>query len=135
MDGVALLHRARDAGLHVEAAGEMLKITGPKRAEPVVRLLAEHKPEVLAAAHAPAKCRSTGRSGSWLGPSSGSMANAIGPAAQRIAWGDLQNEWHKLTAGVGRLGNVLGAKNPLASRSRRSARLQSRPLGANRLPH
>jgi len=49
MDGVALLHRAWDAGLRVEAAGQMLKITGPKRAEPVVRLLAQHKAEVLAA--------------------------------------------------------------------------------------
>ena len=49
MDGVGLLHRAWDAGLRVEAAGEMLKITGPKRAEPVVRLLAQHKAEVLAA--------------------------------------------------------------------------------------
>jgi hypothetical protein len=49
MDGLSLLRRARDAGLRVEAAGDKLLIRGPKRAEPVVKLLAEHKPEVLAA--------------------------------------------------------------------------------------
>jgi hypothetical protein len=49
MDGLSLLHRARDAGLQVEAAGDKLLIRGPKRAEPVVKLLAEHKLEVLAA--------------------------------------------------------------------------------------
>jgi hypothetical protein len=48
MDGLTLLRRAHAAGLRVEAAGDMLKISGPKRAEPVVRLLAEHKSAVLA---------------------------------------------------------------------------------------
>ena len=49
MDGLSLLHRARNAGLRVEAAGDKLLIRGPKSAEPVVMLLAEHKLEVLAA--------------------------------------------------------------------------------------
>ncbi len=49
MDGLILLRRAQDAGLRVEAAGDMLLIHGPKQAEPVVKLLAKHKPEVLAA--------------------------------------------------------------------------------------
>jgi hypothetical protein len=49
MDGLTLLHRARYAVLRVEAAGGKLVIRGPKRAEPVVKLLAEHKAEVLAA--------------------------------------------------------------------------------------
>jgi hypothetical protein len=48
MDGLTLLRRARDAGLRVEASGDKLLIRGPKRAEPVVKLLAEHKAEVLA---------------------------------------------------------------------------------------
>jgi hypothetical protein len=49
MDGLTLLRRARDAGLKLEAAGDKLLIRGPKCAEPVVKLLAEHKTEVLAA--------------------------------------------------------------------------------------
>ena len=49
MDGVTLIHRARDAGLRLEVAGNALKITGPKEAEPFVRLLAKHKAQVLEA--------------------------------------------------------------------------------------
>ena len=49
MDGLTLLRRAREAGLKIQPAGDMLKITGPKRAEPLVRLLAKHKADVLAA--------------------------------------------------------------------------------------
>jgi hypothetical protein len=49
MDGVTLLRRARDAGLRVESLGNTLLIRGPKRAGPVVKLLAEHKAEVLSA--------------------------------------------------------------------------------------
>jgi hypothetical protein len=49
MDGLSLLRQARNAGLRLEAAGDKLKIVGPKRAEPVVKLLAAHKAEVLAA--------------------------------------------------------------------------------------
>lgn len=48
MDGLILLRRARNAGLRVEAAGGMLLIRGPKQAESVVKLLTEHKTEVLA---------------------------------------------------------------------------------------
>ena len=49
MDAVALLDRAQEAGLHIESKGDRLLIRGPKRAEAVVKLLAEHKAEVLAA--------------------------------------------------------------------------------------
>jgi hypothetical protein len=49
MDGLTLLRRAYEAGLRVEASGDKLVIRGPKRAESVVRLLAEHKAEVLEA--------------------------------------------------------------------------------------
>ncbi len=41
--------RARDVGLRLEVAGNALKITGPKEAEPFVRLLAKHKAQVLEA--------------------------------------------------------------------------------------
>ena len=46
MDGVTLIHRARDAGLRLEVAGNALKITGPKEAERFVRLSAKHKAQV-----------------------------------------------------------------------------------------
>jgi hypothetical protein len=49
MDGVTLLRRAREAGLAVAVEGYKLVIRGPRRAEPVARLLIEHKPEVMAA--------------------------------------------------------------------------------------
>ena len=92
MDAVALLRRAQEVGLRVEPIGDKLLVRGPKRAEAVVKLLAEHKAEVLAA----------------LSPSIGSWwrerfaAKAVlwfvgdrdWDAAKRLAWGDLENEWH-----------------------------------------
>ena len=49
MDALTLLRTAREAGLSIEPAGDKLMVRGPKHAEPVVKLLAEHKVEVLAA--------------------------------------------------------------------------------------
>jgi hypothetical protein len=49
MDPVTLLLRAQRAGLRVERAGDKLVVRGPRQAEPVVKLIAEHKAEVLAA--------------------------------------------------------------------------------------
>ena len=49
MDGLTLLRQAHDVGLRLEAAGDKLVIRGPKRAEPVVKLIAAHKALVLAA--------------------------------------------------------------------------------------
>ena len=40
MDALALLHRAQEAGLHIEPKGDKLLVRGPKRAEAVVKLLA-----------------------------------------------------------------------------------------------
>jgi hypothetical protein len=47
MDPLILVERARDAGLRLEVADASLKISGPGKAEPLVRLLAEHKAQVL----------------------------------------------------------------------------------------
>ena len=47
MDPVILLQRARDAGLRLEVADTSLKISGPRKTEPLVRLVAEHKAQVL----------------------------------------------------------------------------------------
>jgi hypothetical protein len=96
MDGVALLDRARHAGLRVEASGGMLKITGPRRAKPIVKLLAQHKAKVLAALTINESERSywqerfTARTLEWLNGKRNWLT------ARRIAWGDLQNEWHEL---------------------------------------
>jgi hypothetical protein len=49
MDGMNLLDRAHEAGLTVVADGDHLKVTGPRRAAPIVAELAAHKAEVLAA--------------------------------------------------------------------------------------
>src|SRR5262245_9780040 len=109
MDAIALLRRAQQVGLRVETAGDKLLVRGPKRAEPVVRLLAEHKLEVLAAlAPAPSlnstdkgdnatrstearrwRERFTARTFEW------SNGERDWEAAKRLAWGDLENEWHE----------------------------------------
>ena len=49
MDAVTLLRRAHDAGLRIKPVGDQLLVQGPRRAEPLVRLLAAHKAEVVAA--------------------------------------------------------------------------------------
>ena len=54
MDGMTLLREARSAGLSVWAEGDRLVIRGPRRAEPVVRVLIAHKPDVMTALSPPA---------------------------------------------------------------------------------
>jgi hypothetical protein len=49
VDAVMLLRRAHDAGLRLKPVGDQLLVAGPKRAEPLVRLLASHKVAVMAA--------------------------------------------------------------------------------------
>jgi hypothetical protein len=49
MDPMTLLDRAHGAGLAIASAGDKLIVRGPRRAEPMVRLLAVHKCEILAA--------------------------------------------------------------------------------------
>ncbi len=96
MDALALLRRARKAGLCIESAGDKLLVRGPKNAEPVVRILAQHKAQVLAALalneNEPSywKQQYTARTFEWFN------GQREWDAARRIAWGDLQNEWHKL---------------------------------------
>ncbi len=49
MDGIMLLHRAREAGLKIEVEGDKLIVRGPRRLEPLARRLLDRKPEILAA--------------------------------------------------------------------------------------
>jgi hypothetical protein len=89
MDGVTLLREARAAGLSVAAEGDKLVIRGPRRAEPVARLLLAHKPDVLAALAA-----------DWRARHREALAHhaALHPPveAARLAWGELECRWHRL---------------------------------------
>ena len=110
MDAVTLLRRAQEVGLRVEPIGDKLLVRGPKRAGAVVELLAAHKAEVLAAL-APAstsKCtdqdaaavagtearrwrdRLATRIFNWF------LGGRGWEEARRLAWGDMENEWHEL---------------------------------------
>jgi hypothetical protein len=114
MDGVALLYRARHAGLRLEATGDTLKITGPKRAEPVVRLIAEYKSKVLAVLTATENEprywheRLTARTFEW------SNGTRSWNSAQRLAWGDLENEWHSLYGVRWPAWQCAGCKKPIS---------------------
>ena len=110
MDAVALLHRAQEAGLRVEPMGDKLLVRGPKRAEAVVKLLEAHKGEVLAALALGASTseradqesatdntearrwrdRLATRIVDWFHGDRG------WEEARRLAWGDVEIEWHEL---------------------------------------
>jgi hypothetical protein len=94
MDGLSLLHQARVAGLRVQAAGNALKITGPRRAEHLVKLLAEHKSAVLAALAPDARSGWQERYEALIVLWSSRQRSS--EEAHRLAWADLQNEWHVL---------------------------------------
>jgi hypothetical protein len=96
MEVLALLRRAQEVGLRIEPKGDRLLIRGPKRAEAVVKLLAEHKAEVLAAL-SPSfvdaswwRERFAAKAVQWF------IGDRDWDAAKRLAWGDLENEWHEL---------------------------------------
>ena len=105
MDGLTLLRRARDAGLAVAAEGDKLVIRGPKRAEPVALLLIKHKPEVRAAllpAEPTPDAKHEPASAWWrrqylIRTSSWELSGARSESRARvIAWGELEDRWHRL---------------------------------------
>ena len=110
MDAVALLHRAQGAGLRVEPIGDKLRVRGPKRAEAVVKLLAEHKAEVLAALAPGASVSKRDRQSEEVDATEARRwHDRLGARiaewhhgdrgweeARRLAWGDVENEWHEL---------------------------------------
>jgi hypothetical protein len=92
MDGLTLLDRAQKAGLAVRAEGGKLVVRGPKRAEPVVRLLAAHKGEIITALADEARDWQTRHKEAiqhWATP------HDKGEAA-RLAWSEMENRWHRL---------------------------------------
>ena len=47
MDGLAILREAEQAGLKLRVEGDKLVVSGPRKAEPIVRRLAEHKADIM----------------------------------------------------------------------------------------
>ena len=115
MDGLALLLHAEHAGLKVWAEGDKLQIRGPRRAEPMVRQLIEHKPEVMAALAAGSANPDIEREAIMVeGAPSPSDSGIQSPDwralyrdrctafrchhpegdARRLAWGTLECRWH-----------------------------------------
>ena len=109
MDAVALLRRAQEVGLRVEPIGDKLLVRGPKRAEAVVELLAAHKAEVLAALAPASTSKCTDQDAAVAATEAGRWRDRLATRivdwfqgdrgweeARRLAWGDLENEWHEL---------------------------------------
>jgi hypothetical protein len=107
MDGVTLLRRAQQAGLAVKAEGDTLIIRGPKRAEPIARLLIENKPDVLAVLAPPDAPDTTGRKSdaadwtSWRGRYAARITHWFRcgqrgwQEAERLALGEFILCWHR----------------------------------------
>src|SRR6516162_9028043 len=89
MDSLTLLARAHEAGLAVAIASGKLVVRGPRQAEPMVRLLAEHKPVVMAALAVDWHTRHREALARW-----GALHGAT--EAARLAWGELLSHWHRL---------------------------------------
>jgi hypothetical protein len=108
MEAVALLRRAQEVGLRVEPMGDKLLVRGPKRAEAVVKLLEAHKAEVLAALAVGASTCERGDQGDATANTEARRWRDLFATritdwfhgdrgweeARRLAWGDLENEWH-----------------------------------------
>jgi len=95
MDALSLLNHARAAGLRIEVVDSTLKIQGPRSAEHVVKLLAEHKSAVLAAL-VPIGQQQEWRERFTAWTFRWSCERRPWEEARRLAWGDLQNQWHFL---------------------------------------
>jgi hypothetical protein len=108
MDGLTLLARAHAAGLVVAMAGGKLVVRGPRQAEPVVRLLAEHKPVVIAALAADWRARHREALAYW-------RAFHSTEEAARLAWGELEDCWHRLHAMRAPQCQCAGCDQPIGS--------------------
>jgi hypothetical protein len=86
MDALTLLDRAREAGLVVARDGDRIIVRGPRQAEPVVRLLAARKREVLTALAEATSWRA--RLAYW------GVLHSPAEAAC-LAWGELEKRWHR----------------------------------------
>jgi hypothetical protein len=112
MDALILLDKAREAGLAVTRDGGKLVVRGPRGAEPVVRLLAEHKADILAA---------LAEATSWSARHREALAHwsAFRPIdeARRIAWGELEDRWHRLHSARKPEWQCAGCGEPIGGRA------------------
>jgi hypothetical protein len=138
MDGLTLLRRAYDAGLRIEAAGDKLLIRGPKRAESVVHLLAEHKAEVLealAASPMPADRSDAGPPSPWferaIAPADGEPGLEHPCVARRGRVQELDRAFLHFCVECGAYGAFGTGVNPRAGRLGRWFCAAHRPRGAN----
>lgn len=92
MDGLTLLRRAEDVGLAVHTDGERLVLRGPKRAEPIARLLIHHKPVVLAALRNPSWWRDLFEERAAHRQTDAGYTRS---QAERLAFGEAVLEWHR----------------------------------------
>lgn len=98
MDPLILLQRAQDAGLRLQLADTSLKISGPRKAEPLVRLLAEHKAQVLDAlrkVQEVQKVRGTESRGTRTERDPGSYASALAAFRANCPACVPEDRWHQ----------------------------------------
>jgi hypothetical protein len=111
MDGVTLLSRARVDGLRVLAEGNgKLVIRGPRRAEATALLLLAHKPAVMSALATDWRARHRAALAHW------SALRPIDEAAG-LAWGELENRWHKLHGARAPEWQCAGCGEPIGGRA------------------
>jgi hypothetical protein len=91
MEVLSLLRRAHQAGLAVALSDDQVIVRGPKQAEPLVRLLAEHKTKIREA---------LSEAVSWPARHREALAHwsALHSAleAESLAWGEMQGRWRRL---------------------------------------
>jgi hypothetical protein len=111
MDGVTLLRRAQAAGLVIAAqASGKLVIRGPRHQEATARLLFDHKPAVIAALAAEWRARHREALANW------SAFRPIKEAAG-LAWGELEDRWHKLHGARTPAWQCAGCGEPVGGRA------------------
>jgi hypothetical protein len=99
VDAVTLLRQAALAGLTIVPEGDKLQVHSPRSAEPVVRLLAQNKPMILAEVASwrrlydeslEREIEMAKRRDRWANANAGERI-AI---AKRVAWGTVEVRWH-----------------------------------------
>jgi hypothetical protein len=100
MDGLTLLQHARAVGLRVSVDGDLLRVRGPRHAEPVALQLIANKPAVLAVLLASGCASPSGDSGDSdstpKNPESQRVLSTVTASPENIAPGALPADWHQL---------------------------------------
>ena len=112
MEALRLLRRAHQAGLAVALTGDQVVVRGPKQAEPLVRLLAAHKGEIIEALTDAV---------SWAARYEEAL-NHWGllharEEAMGIAWGEMQKRWHRLHGARSPEGQCAGCGKPIGGQT------------------